>query len=109
LRHSLQSIIERGTYLYGNGYIQKHDANVADRFRIDRRHVKRIFVDETLMKIDGQEYRLWMAYEPDLGKCLMMHLSQERTILACYQFFRRPWHTAIAKMSRPDSEKKEEA
>jgi hypothetical protein len=50
----------------------------ADRFRTDRRLVKKIFVDETLLKIDGQYYWLWVAYEPTLNACLMIHLSRER-------------------------------
>ena len=48
-----------------------------------------IFVDETLLQIDGKDYWLWIAYEPALNICLMMHLSRERTIFICYQFFKR--------------------
>ena len=48
-----------------------------------------IFVDETLIQIDGKDYWLWIAYEPDMDLCLMMHhISRERTILVCCQFFR---------------------
>jgi transposase-like protein len=54
-----------------------------------RRLVKEIFVDETLLRIDGQDYWLWIAYEPNLNTCLMIHLSKERTIFVCYQFFRQ--------------------
>src|SRR5918996_2972177 len=32
---------------------------------------------------------LWIAYEPNQNKCLMLHLSRERTIFVCYQFFRQ--------------------
>lgn len=68
-------------------WLQKY-ADCADRlFRMDRRSVRVIFVDETLLQIDGKDHWLWIAYEPDLNKCLMMHLSCERTILVCYQFF----------------------
>jgi putative transposase len=45
-----------------------------------------------LIQIDGgQKYWLWIAYEPKLNVCLMMHLSRERTIFfVCYQqFFKR--------------------
>jgi transposase-like protein len=36
----------------------------------------RIFVDETLLQIDeGQNYWLWIAYEPTINTCLMMRLS----------------------------------
>lgn len=69
-------------------WVQKY-ADCADRFRMDRRLVRRIFVDETLLRIDGQDYWLWIAYEPNLNVCLMMHLSRERTILVCYQFFKQ--------------------
>ena len=47
-----------------------------------------IFVDETLIQIDGKDYWLWIAYEPDMDLCLMMHISRERTIFVCYQFFK---------------------
>ena len=60
-----------------------------DRFRIDRRLVRRIFVDETLLRLDGQVYWLWLAYEPDQNACLLMHLLRERTIFVCYQFFKQ--------------------
>jgi hypothetical protein len=56
------------------------------RFNVNRRMVKKmkIFVDETLLKVDEQEYWLWIAYEPNKS-CLMMHLSRERTIFVCYE------------------------
>jgi putative transposase len=70
-------------------WIQKY-SSLADRFRIDKHSVKRIFVDETLIKIEGQNYWLWVAYEPNLNVCLMMHLSRERTIFfVCYQFLKQ--------------------
>jgi transposase-like protein len=30
-------------------------------------------VDETMLKIDGQDYWLWIAYESNLNICLMMY------------------------------------
>jgi hypothetical protein len=54
-----------------------------------KRLVRVIFVDETLLQIDGKDYWLWIAYEPALNTCLMMHLSRERTIFVCYQFFKQ--------------------
>lgn len=68
-------------------WVQKY-ADCADRFRTDRRLVSVIFVDETLLQIDGIDYWLWIAYEPALNTCLMMHLSRERTIFVCYHFFK---------------------
>jgi hypothetical protein len=58
-------------------------AFLADRFRIDKHKIRQIFVDETLVKIDGLEYWLWVAYEPNMNVYLMMHLSRERTIFVC--------------------------
>ena len=52
-----------------------------DRFGTARQLVREIFVDETLLKIDGQDYWLWIAYEPNLKTCLMMHLSREGRFL----------------------------
>lgn len=69
-------------------WIQKY-SSLADKFRIDRHAVEKIFVDETLLQIDGKDYWLWLAYEPKLKRCLFMHLSRERTIFVCYHFFKQ--------------------
>src|SRR5215211_2610743 len=70
-------------------WVQKY-SDCADRFlRTDKRLVRVIFVDETLLQIDGKDHWLWIAYEPYLSSCLMMHLSKERTIFVCYQFFKQ--------------------
>jgi putative transposase len=84
------SVIER-THVSIWKWVQKYSELVADRFiiRTKRHAVKKIFVDETLIKVDGQNYWLWIAYEPKLNTCLMMHLSRERTIFVCYQFFKQ--------------------
>jgi transposase-like protein len=53
----------------------------ADRFRINRHACSQgdIFVDETLLQIiDGKDYWLWVAYEPNVKKCLMIYLCQEK-------------------------------
>ena len=70
-------------------WVQKYSC-IADRLSVvNKRAVKKIFVDETLLQIDGQNYWLWAAaYEPNLDACLMMHLSRERTIFVCYRFFK---------------------
>jgi transposase-like protein len=67
--------------------MQKH-ANIVEWFSINKSHVKVIFVDETLIQIDGKDYWLWIAYEPNVDLCLMVHISRERTIFICYQFFK---------------------
>jgi putative transposase len=69
-------------------WVQKY-SNLADKFGTNRRLVKAIFVDETLLQVDGEKYWLWIAYEPNLDVCIMMHLSRERTIFVCYQFFKQ--------------------
>jgi hypothetical protein len=69
-----------------------HSSTLTDRFVVvGKRKIKKIFVDETLLKInDGQDYWLWLAYdEPNLHVCLLFHISRERTIFVCYQFFRQ--------------------
>lgn len=83
----LESVVKR-THVAIWKWVQKY-SRYADRFRTDRRLVNKIFVDETLLQIDGQDHWLWIAYEPKLNSCLMMHLSRERTILVCYQFFKQ--------------------
>jgi transposase-like protein len=55
-----------------------------NRFRADRHPIKKIFVDETLVRIYGRDYCFWVAYERNLDVCLIMDLSRERTILVCY-------------------------
>jgi putative transposase len=86
----LESIIKRSHVALWK-WVQRYSELAAadNRFRIDRRQVKQIFVDETLLKVDGHEYWLWIAYEPSLDVCLMMHLSRERTIFICYRFFKQ--------------------
>ena len=37
-----------------------------------------------LLKIGGHDFWLWIAYEPNLNRCLMMHLSRERTIFVWF-------------------------
>jgi transposase-like protein len=59
-------------------WVQKYSAGCADIFQTNKRAVKEIFVDETLLKIDGQDYWLWIAYEPNLNICLMMHIYLEK-------------------------------
>lgn len=86
----LESIIKRSHVALWK-WVQRYSelATADNRFRIDRRQVKQIFVDETLLKVDGNEYWLWIAYEPSLDVCLMMHLSRERTIFIYYRFFKQ--------------------
>jgi transposase-like protein len=54
---SLEYIIKRSHVSIWK-WVQKN-ANVADHFRIYKHSVKEIFVDETLIQIDGKDYWLW--------------------------------------------------
>jgi len=83
----LESVIKRSHVSIWK-WVQKY-SDCADRFKTDKRLVREIFVDETLLQIDGKDYWLWIAYEPNLNACLMMHLSRERTLFICYRFFRQ--------------------
>ena len=69
-------------------WVQKY-SDYADRYITDRHVVNVIFVDETLLQIDGKDYWLWVAHEPTIDACLMMNLSRERTLFVCYQFFKQ--------------------
>jgi transposase-like protein len=47
---------------------------------VGKRKIKKIFVDETLLKINGQDYWLWLAYdEPNLYVCvfLLFHIQEK--------------------------------
>ena len=83
----LESVVKRSHVSIWK-WVQEYP-NLSDRIKTDRHHsVKAIFVDETMIQIDGQDYWLWIAYEPNLRSYLMrMYLSMERTIFVCYQFF----------------------
>jgi transposase-like protein len=73
-------------------WVQKY-SGLIDRISLRNKPTvkKKIFVDETLLQIDGQDYWLWIAYEPNVNKCLMIciYISRERTIFICYQFFKQ--------------------
>jgi putative transposase len=85
----LESIVKRSHVAIWK-WVQRYSELAYNRFKTDRRLVKVIFVDETLLQIEGKDYYwLWIAYEPALNSCLMMHLSRERTLLVCYHFFKK--------------------
>src|SRR6266508_5529208 len=96
----LESIVKRSHVAIWK-WIQKYSC-CADIFQTNKRAVKEIFVDETLLKIDGQDYWLWIAYEPHLSVCLAMHLSRERTIFVCYRFFKHLRHRYGRKLVYTD-------
>jgi transposase-like protein len=78
----LEPIVKR-THVSIWKWVQRY-SELADKFVIGKQRIKEIFVDETLVKINGQDYWLWLAYEPNLHVCLMFHLSRERRTIFVY-------------------------
>jgi hypothetical protein len=72
-----------------------------DKFSIINGYaVSEIFVDETSIQIDSQNYWLWwIAYEPSLNACIkIMHILKESTI----------WYVpSSSKQSRNNHERKQ--
>jgi transposase-like protein len=54
----LSSSVIKRTHVSIWKYVQKYSELAADRFRINKHAVKKIFVDETMLKIYGQDYWL---------------------------------------------------
>jgi hypothetical protein len=67
------TIIAYGMYLYFSS-IWKIGTEILyinrQGFVVGKRKIKKIFVDKTLLKINGQDYWLWLAYEPNLHMCV---------------------------------------
>jgi putative transposase len=63
-------------------------APVCDRFDVDRRRVRRIFVDETMIRIRGRQARVWVAYEPMLKVFLGFRISYNQSTLDAYLFLK---------------------
>ena len=59
---------------------------VVDR---DKKRIRCIMIDETMITIKGEVYWLWIAYEPYINKYLLMDISKDRTVLRCYYFIKR--------------------
>lgn len=87
----LSSFILKRSHVTIWKWIQRY-VFLANRFRTDRHKIRQILVDETLVEMDGLEYWLWIAYEPNMDVCLMMRISREGTIFGCYQFFKQLRH-----------------
>jgi putative transposase len=64
-------------------------APVCDRFDVDRKLVRIIFVDETMIRIKGREAWVWVAFEPGLRTFLAFHVSYNRSILDAHIFLKR--------------------
>jgi transposase-like protein len=63
-------------------------APICDRFSVDRRRVKRIFVDETMIHIRGSQAWIWVAYEPSLRVFLYFRVSYNQSGLDAYLFLK---------------------
>ena len=63
-------------------------APICDRFDVDRRKVRRIFVDETMVRIRGSQAWVWVAYEPDLKVFLSFRVSYNKSTLNAYLFLK---------------------
>ncbi len=63
-------------------------APICDRFDVDRRLVRNIFVDETMIRIKGRQAWVWVAYEPALRAFLGFRVSYNQSILDAYLFLK---------------------
>ena len=63
-------------------------APICDRFDVDRRDVRSIFVDEPMVKIRGRQARVWVAYEPTLKAFLHVRISYNQPGLDAYLFLK---------------------
>ena len=73
-------------------WLQYMDINnnlVTDR-RKEKKRIKCVMIDETMITVKDEVYWLWIAYEPYTKKYLLMNISKERTLLVvCYNFIKR--------------------
>jgi len=63
-------------------------APVCDRFDVNGRKVRRIFVDETMIRISGRQAWVWVAYEPELKRFLSFRVSFNQSGLDAYLFLK---------------------
>ena len=63
-------------------------APICDSFDVDRRKVRFIFVDETMVKIRGRQAWVWVAYEPRLKRFLHFRVSYNQSGLDAYLFLK---------------------
>jgi putative transposase len=65
-------------------------APVCDRFDVDRKRVRTIFVDETMIRIRGSQAWVWVwaAYEPALRVFLHFRVSYNQSGLDAYLFLK---------------------
>ena len=63
-------------------------APLCDRFDVERKLVRTIFVDETMIKVRGRRAWVWVAYEPGLRVFLAFRVSYNQSILDAYLFLK---------------------
>jgi putative transposase len=63
-------------------------APICDRFDVDRKLVRTIFVDETMVRIRGRQAWVWVAYEPSLKAFLWFRISYNQSELDAILFLR---------------------
>src|SRR2546428_2157818 len=63
-------------------------APICDRLDVDRRLVRTIFVDETMIRIKGRQAWVWVAYEPTLRAFIGFRVSYNQSILDAYLFLK---------------------
>ena len=61
-------------------------APLCDRFVVDRRLVRSIFVDETMIKVRGRQEWIWVAYEPARRIFLGFRISHNQSLLDAHIF-----------------------
>jgi putative transposase len=65
------------------------DNFVIDRRRREKKRIRRVMIDETMITVKGEVYWLWIAYEPYIKKYLLMNISKDRSMLVCYNFIKK--------------------
>jgi putative transposase len=63
-------------------------APICDRFDVDRRRVRIIFVDETMIRIRGRPAWVWVAFEPGLRVFLAFRISYNQSTLDAHIFLK---------------------
>ena len=63
-------------------------APLCDGFDVQRRLVRTIFVDETMIKVKGRPMWVWVAFEPGLRASLGFRISYNQSTLDAYLFLK---------------------
>ena len=63
-------------------------APFCDRFDLDGRRVRRVFVDETMIRVRGRQAWVWVAYEPEMKRFLAFRTSYNQSGLDAYIFLK---------------------